>query len=140
MKLDDVIAHWANTWRSLAAWGAPIPMQVKLEPYKGTHYVGLAWCRQGRALVRVTGDLAFDLGTTLHELAHLAAPNSEHHGQRWRAIFVKGVAEACKVDPHEFEIEDIKVTDLDAQVRDAVAGWLVRSGQSTVLRAIGVLT
>jgi hypothetical protein len=139
VKLDDVILHWSNTWRSLAAWGAPIPMRVELKPYKGQQFVGLAWSCQGRALVRVTGDLAFDLGTALHELAHLAAPNAEHHGDRWREMFVAGVAEACGVDADEFEI-DVTITDLNRQVHDAVAGWLMRSGQATVLRAIGVMS
>jgi hypothetical protein len=139
VKLDDVIAHWANTWRSLSAWGAPVPMRIELKPHKGQRFVGLAWCYQGRALIRVTGNLAFDLSTALHELAHLAAPNSEHHGERWREIYVAGVAEACGVDADEFEI-DVTITDLDKQVRDAVAGWLMRSGQATVLRAIGVMS
>lgn len=139
MKLDDVVTHWADTWRSLAAWGAPIPMRVTVKPYKGTQRVGVAWCYQGRANVYVTGDLAFDLATALHELAHLAAPNSEHHGERWKLIFAKAVGEACGVDPDEFEI-DVKITDLDRQAREAVAGWLMRSGQSVVLRAIGVMS
>ncbi len=139
MKLDDVITHWANTWRSLSAWGAPVPMRVELKPYKGTRFVGLAWCYQGRALGRVTGNLAFDLGTALHELAHLAAPNAEQHGERWREMFVAGVAEACGVDADEFEI-DVTITDLARQAREAVAGWLMRSGQAAVLRAIGVMS
>ena len=139
MKLDDVVTHWANTWRSLAAWKAPIPMAITIKPYKGTRRVGVAWCRQGRANVYVTGNLAFDLATALHELAHLAAPNSEHHGERWREIFVAAVAEACGVDADEFEI-DVAITDLDKQAQEAVAAWLMRSGQSVVLRAIGVLT
>jgi hypothetical protein len=139
VKLDDVVSHWANTWRSLAAWKAPIPMQIEIKPYKGTRRVGVAWCYQGRANVYVTGDLAFDLATALHELAHLAAPNSEHHGERWREIFVAAVAEACGVDPDEFEI-DVKITDLDRQAREAVAGWLMHTGQATVLRAIGVMS
>ena len=54
-------------------------------------------------------------------------------------IFAKAVGEACGVDPDEFEI-DVKITDLDRQAREAVAGWLMRSGQSVVLRAIGVMS
>ena len=139
MKLDDVIKHWANQWRSLAAWSAPIPMQVNVKPHKGTRRVGVAWCYQGRANVYVTGNLAFDLATVLHELAHLAAPNSEHHGERWKAIFARAVAEACGVDADEFEI-DVVITDLDKQAQEAIASWLMRSGQATVLRAIGVMS
>jgi hypothetical protein len=139
MKLDDVVTHWANTWRSLAAWKASIPMRIDVKPYKGTRRVGVAWSCEGRANVYVTGNLAFDLATALHELAHLAAPDSEHHGDRWREIFVAAVAEACGVDADDFEI-DVAITDLDAQAQEAVAAWLVRSGQATVLRAIGVLS
>lgn len=137
MKQEDVVVHWANQWRSLRAWRATIPMVITVEPYK-RGYLGKAWSHRGDAKIRLTGKLHIDLATALHELAHLAAPNSEAHGMHWRELFVAATAEALDISPDEFEVE-VSYNDLDRQVEDAVATWLARSGQTAVLRAIGVM-
>lgn len=135
----DVVKHWAHAWRSLRAWHAAIPaMRFEFEAYKGRGFVGHACNSSGRIKVRLTGRLHFDLATVLHELAHLAAPNSEHHSLAWRELFATAAAEALGMSVDDFEI-DVPFSELDRQVEDAVEGWLVRSGQTAVLRAIGAL-
>lgn len=136
MKQEDVIKTWAERWRSLSAWRAVIPMQLKFEPYK-RGFVGIAHSHKGLAKIRLTGKLAHDLATVLHELAHLAAPNSEHHGEHWRKLFVAAAVEALG-GPDDYEIDDVNYSELDKQVEDAVRAWLKRTGQADVLRAIGV--
>lgn len=136
----DVVKHWAEKWRSLRAWRAAIPQtRFEYEAYKGQGRVGHARNSDGRVHVKLTGKLHFDLGTVLHELAHLAAPNHEHHGLAWRELFAAAAAEALGMQIEDFEI-DVPYSQLDRQVEDAVDGWLIRSGQAAVLRAIGVLS
>lgn len=136
---QDIVKHWTFTWRSLAAWRAPLPMRITFKPLKrGGRSVGTAWSCQGRAVVKLTGKLAYDLATALHEMAHLAAPNSEHHGEKWRELFVAATCEALGLTSDHFET-DVPYADLDGQVEDAVAAWLDRTGQASVLRAIGVM-
>lgn len=81
--------------------------------------------------------MAEDLGTVLHELAHLAAPDRAHHGAEWRALYAAGAAEALGLPMHTFDDADEQTT-LNAHVRDACRAWLVSSGQRTFLRALGV--
>jgi hypothetical protein len=139
MTLVDVISHWAHTWRNLAAWGAQLPATFKIVPHKGQRRLGRADCLKRQAEILVTGQLAEDLATVLHELAHLAAPNYVRHEEPWRLMFAAAVAEATGCDPWAFDL-DVSISDLDAQCRDAIAGWLVRSGQAIVLRSIGVMS
>lgn len=137
MKQLDVIQHWADRWRSLSAWRAVIPMRIACKMRKTKRRAGTAWSHEGRAVVYVSGNLAYDLATVLHELAHLAAPNSEHHGEHWRKLFVAAAVEALG-GPDDYEIDDVNYSELDEQVEDAVRTWLKRTGQAAVLGAIGV--
>ncbi len=137
MKQQDVIQHWADRWRSLSAWRAAIPMRITVKTRKTKRRAGTAWSHEGRAIVYLSGNLAYDLATALHELAHLAAPNSEHHGEQWCKLFVAAAVEAFG-GPNDYEIDDINYSELDAQVEDACRAWLKRTGQADVLRAIGV--
>lgn len=137
MKQQDIIQHWADRWRSLSAWRALIPMRITLKTRKTKRRSGTAWSHEGRAVVYLTNNLAYDLATVLHELAHLAAPDSEHHGEHWRKLFVAAAVEALG-GPDDYEIDDVNYGELDAQVEDAVRAWLKRTGQGAVLAAIGV--
>ncbi len=137
MTIADVISHWAHSWRNLAAWGAPLPATLDIKPHEGQRRLGRAYYATRCAEVLITGALHEDLGTVLHELAHLAAPDGTKHGKHWREIYVRAVAEAFGVDKDIFDIE-VKITALDAQVRHEAQKWLVRSGQLVVLRALGV--
>lgn len=139
MNQQDVIKHWAERWRSLAAWRAVIPMRLTFKRYKGHGRVGTAWSHQGRAQVNLTGDLGHDLATVLHELAHLAAPDSEHHGARWRELLVAAAVEAFGGSVDEYDTTG-NYAELDEQVEDAAADWLTRTGQAGVLRGIGVMS
>lgn len=136
MKHQDVLQHWAERWRSLSAWRAVIPMRITFKTRKTKRRSGTAWSHEGRAVVYMTTNLVYDLATVLHELAHLAAPDSEHHGPHWRALFVAAAVEALG-GPDDYEV-DVNITELDAQVEDAVRAWLKRTGQAAVLSAIGV--
>jgi hypothetical protein len=133
----DVVTHWARHWRTLAAWGAPVPAAITIKHHEGQRRLGRARPYLCTAEILTTGDLADDLGTALHELAHLAAPGSEHHGKRWREIYARAAAEALRCDRDLFDL-DVTITGLDAQVREAAGRWLARTGQQAVLKAIGV--
>lgn len=137
MRTTDVIRHYADRWRTLAAWRAHLPALVairKMAP--GQRRMGLAHPDECRAIVYVSGDLAEDLATVIHELAHLAAPNHANHGEQWCELFIAATAEVTGLEAEGFDL-DVPITDLDAQVRDAIADWLARTGQAAVLRAIG---
>lgn len=138
MTQADVLKSWADRWRSLAAWGGQVSMLVEIKPDNGCGVLGLARPGLGHAYVKDTGDLAQGLKTILHELAHLAAPSFTHHSRRWRLLFVLGACEALDCDVEDFEL-DVTLADLNRQVEEAVATWLDRSGQTVVLKAIGVL-
>ncbi len=138
MTLEDVIVHWAHRWRNLSAWGRNLPSTVKLSPHNGQRILGRAHCITGLIEVYITGSLAEDLSTVLHELAHVAAPLYNDHRDPWRKLYTSAVAEACRCDVDQFDI-NVAVADLDDQCREAITGWLKRSGQLTVLRAIGVM-
>lgn len=136
----DVIKHWANRWRSLRAWRNTIPVvDFRYKTYSGRGRVGQASCVEGYAEIRLTGVLHHDLGTVLHELAHLAVPIGAHHNELWREAFVVGAAEALDVSIAELD-PGLPISELDRQVEDAVASWLAHSGQAAVLRAIGVMS
>lgn len=139
MTQEDVLKHWADRWCSLAAWRAPITMRVKFKPHKGRGRLGVAYSREGRCQVNLTGDLGHDLATVLHELAHLAAPDSEHHGDRWRELFVAAAVEAFGGSVDDYDT-DVTLHALDEQIEHAARDWLKRSGQAAVLRSIGVMS
>lgn len=135
----DVIKSWAETWRSLAAWRAPLNVEITVKPQpKHVRRLGTAQARQKTAIIYAIGDLAEDLGTALHEMAHLAAPVYVAHERPWREIFVAAATEALGCNADLFDL-DVTVVDLDAQVVAAVDGWLARTGQITVLRALGII-
>lgn len=134
----DVFNRWVQEWRSLAAWGAPITINLRVEEHKGQSILGLAWSHRGNCMVRLTGDLPRDLATALHEIAHLAAPDSVHHELPWRQMYARAAGEALGEDPAVIEL-DTDLYDLDKQVMRMVQRWFDRTGQTTVLRAIGVL-
>lgn len=136
----DVVRHWLTRWRALRAWRAPLDVALVVEPYRRGRALGLAHdgplCGR-KATVYVTGHLAEDLATALHELAHLAAPRSEHHGALWRTTFAAGAEEALGLPSGSLE-PDVTQRDLDAQVREACEAWLTSTGQRAVLRAAGL--
>lgn len=134
----DIFNYWAGRWRSLAAWGAPLRMEIEVREYKGGATLGWAWAGRGECVVRLTGDLARDLGTALHELAHLAAPSYVHHERPWREMYARAAGEALTRDPSMIDL-DVDKYALDDQVVHMVRHWLRCTGQDVVLRAIGVL-
>jgi hypothetical protein len=119
----ESVKAYADRWRSLRSWGAPLDMLIRVEAHKGGKYLGLAKSYACAAIVYCTGSLALDLATAVHEMAHLAAPDSEKHGRRWREVFVRAAAEAFDCDVDDFDV-DVKTGDLDAQVEDAARNWL----------------
>lgn len=136
----DVVRAWLVTWRTLRAWRAPLDVALAVEPYRGGRELGLArdsYCTGRSATVWVTGHLAEDLSTALHELAHLAAPRSTHHGALWRETYAAGAQEALGLPPYSLE-PDVTAHDLDVQVREACEAWLTRTGQRVMLRAAGL--
>lgn len=123
MSSHTTVEYYADKWRNLRAWGALLPMAIELVAHKGTVNLGLAWSRACKAKVRITGDLPRDLATLLHEMAHLAAPNSEHHGARWKEVYIRAAAEALDCSPDDFE-PDVPYLDLDQQVIDYATAYL----------------
>ena len=134
----DVFNRWAGEWRSLAAWGAPLHINLTIKPYNGQRLLGWAYPHRGDCVVRLTGDLPRDLATALHEMAHLAAPSYVMHELPWRQMFARAAGEALGEDPGVIEL-DVDLFDLDKQVMRMVYRWLERSGQHAVLSALGVL-
>lgn len=72
----------------------------------GMHTTGRAWCWSGRITIRV-GNLtklpaiaqkARVLMVLYHELAHIAAPGSEHHGDKFRAIYSEAACQAFGIE------------------------------------------
>jgi hypothetical protein len=139
MTPNQVISHWGHTWLSLAAWQAPlnVSLRYRVRP-TNQRRLGTAHCARRVATVYLTGHLAEDLSTVLHELAHLAAPINADHGPRWRELYVAASAEALAADASVFETET-SILDLDRQVVTVAHDWLRRSGQLAVLTAIGVV-
>lgn len=142
---ESVVTGLATQWRSLRAWRAPLPALVVIDEYKDGDRLGFAKHKDRSAHILLTGrsdrSLARDLTTALHELAHLAAPTFIKHELPWRELYVAGVVEALGLPSFEangFEL-DVQITALDAQVTHAVWGWLNRTGQTSVLCAIGAL-
>lgn len=133
----QVVRHHAEKWRHLLAWGAVLPAVIKVEPYQGG-VLGRGNCVSKLALVRVTGNIAEDLATALHELAHVAAPMGDHHGKGWRTLFARAACEAFKLPRDHFDHERVTVTDLDAQVVTEARFWLKRTGQSDMFRLLGI--
>lgn len=119
----QVVQTYAENWRTLRAWGAPLPAAIRTEVHKGQRVLG--WASPGRCatVVRCTGDLARDLATVLHELAHLAAPSREGHGAVWKTMFARAAAEALDCDVDDFDT-DVAYMDMDQQVIDMATVWL----------------
>lgn len=61
---------------------------------------GVAYWRKNRIILNVMPRVdAFDiLSTLVHEIAHLAAPREEHHGEIWGRIFKKLALQTYDVD------------------------------------------
>jgi hypothetical protein len=135
--IHRALAHYAQAWRSLRAWRAPLPTLVIVEPYRGGGRLGVARCGLRTATVYATGDLAEDLSTVLHELAHLAAPlAARSHGSEWRALFVAAAREVTGGEDDDLDDLNLTTTDLDAAIRDEIAEWLSRTSQTFAARLV----
>lgn len=137
MNATTILASYADRWRNLRAWRAPLPAQISIEPWRGTAHVGVAYPAQCRTTIYQTPCLADDLGTVLHELAHIAAPTRAAHDRAWRELYAAGAAEALALDPLTFVGATTNQT-LTSLVREACDRWLTTSGQRPFLRALGV--
>ncbi len=137
MNATTVLASYADRWRNLRAWRAPLPAVVTIEPWRGQQVVGYAVPARCETVIRQTPRLADDLGTVLHELAHLAAPTRAGHDRAWRQLYALGAAEALALDPHTFVDAPTNQT-LTSLVREACDRWLTTSGQRAFLRTLGV--
>lgn len=60
---------------------------------------GHAWPSNHRLVVTTGASAADDLSTLVHELAHLAAPNREHHGPVFQIIQRDAIAELTGEEP-----------------------------------------
>jgi hypothetical protein len=60
---------------------------------------GHAWPTRHRLTMTTGASAADDLSTLIHELAHLAAPDREHHGPIFQVIQRDAVAELTGVEP-----------------------------------------
>jgi hypothetical protein len=60
---------------------------------------GHAWPTNHRLVVTTGAEAADDLSTLIHELAHLAAPDSEHHGPIFQVIQRDAIAELTGEEP-----------------------------------------
>ena len=123
IRTHEIVEQYATKWRSLLAWGAPIPMEFKLKPHRGTINLGFAYPGRGTCEIKITGSLSRDLATLLHEYAHLAAPTGEHHDIAWKTVYARAAAEAFGCDVDDFEL-DVTKYDMDKQVIDACEVWL----------------
>lgn len=138
----DVVRTYADRWRSLAAWRAPLDVTVDVVPAPAhvRRRMGTAFNCQRRARIYVHADvrLADNLSTVLHELAHLAAPSFVRHARPWREVYTCAAIEALGLpESYAFEL-DVDIQGLDEQVTAAIDVWLTRSGQRAVLSAVGV--
>ena len=138
---EDVIRTFARRWCGLLAWGAPVRLdEIQVGKYNGTAYAGRAYCGRHKIVVLQQGSLSTDLSTVLHELAHLAAPNHEHHGAHWRRLYTRAAAEAFSVSVDTFDPScDLIIGDLDEQIREAARPWVKRNRQLATLKTIGAL-
>lgn len=130
----QIVRYWADRWRTLAAWCAELPAIVTVEMYAGQRLLGRATYATRHAMVRVTGDLAEDLGTALHELAHLAAPVGTRHSKRWRVLYARAAAEAFGLGSAEEIDPSVQIRDLDMQITDLAREW-IRAGHHLAMRA-----
>lgn len=130
VRSHEIVERYAHQWRNLRAWGAPIAMEFTLKPHRGTLKLGHAYPGLGTCEIKITGRVTRDLATLLHEYAHLAVPNSEHHGMLWKTMFVRAAAEAFGCDVDDFEL-DVTKFDMDKQVMDACEAWLADLAMGT---------
>lgn len=133
MNRTDVLKSWADQWRTLRAWGRNLEeVTFTFKPHRRGP-LGSACSVTRDAEIRETHDLADDLATILHELAHLAVPGCEQHGTRWRVAFSAAVKEVTGG-----VVADAEIHLIDRQARDYVKQWLTASGQAAVLRALNI--
>jgi hypothetical protein len=138
MVLDDltVVRTWAERWRSLRAWGRPldeVTITVKRRPNGGITGTGLARPVKRQVIVRVGSSLVDGLVTVLHELAHVAVPAQEHHGDRWQAAYAAAVEEVTGI-PVAYGGEK---ADLDYAAHLALRSWWRSSGNEFLWKLAG---
>lgn len=128
LNYETVVKRYAHQYLSLLAWGGAIPKaEFHFERYKGQRCKGWANSVRGTVVVRCSGSLADDLKTVLHELAHLAAPTSEHHGLAWKNVYARAAAEAFEMDIDDFDL-DVDKYAMDNQVKEAAEIYLAAQG------------
>jgi hypothetical protein len=123
LATHEIVERYADKWRNLRAWGAPLPMKIEIVAHQNTRNLGYARPALCDAKVRVTGKLNRDLATLLHEMAHLAAPRDAQHGIEWKTVFARAAAEALDGDFDDFDLSVTKY-DMDQIVIDMVDAWL----------------
>lgn len=139
----DVLSSWVTKWRSLVAWGAALAMPITLKEreHRG-RVLGRAFPEHGNAIIFMTGDLGEDLGTALHEMAHLAAPTGTGHGKRWREMYARAACEALGISDRFGWCHNLELAHeiLDDEVVLEIQAWLGRTGQRAFLSSLGVIS
>lgn len=98
MTPHDLIRLFAENWKHLRAWGRPlVEVEIKIVDARQNGHTG--YCRPAaRTLTICAGrELASNLDTALHELAHCAAPADTHHGPAWREAYAMAVQEVTGI-------------------------------------------
>jgi hypothetical protein len=106
------------TW--LAQWSP-----VRARPTMST---GHAYSWQRRMVVTAGSDRADALTTIIHELAHLAAPARESHGDRWRTLFVDAVREVSGYQP---TLNNRTYHDLHSACAACIQAWITYGHAAT---------
>lgn len=121
----DLVKRWAAVWCHLAAWGKVLAPTLRVEAYLPFFPIlGRANPKTNLVEIFVTGGIAEDLSTVLHELAHISAPAPPHHGIKWKLSYMTAVAEVCRCDVTSFNL-DADPSELDDQCRKAIERWLI---------------
>lgn len=81
VTIQEGLQAWLERWRGLRSWGRHLEeCSFKFLPHRGGPRLGTAWPCERRGVVYIRPSMPANLQTLLHELAHLAAPATEQHG------------------------------------------------------------
>lgn len=120
----DLVKRWAAVWCHLVTWGKQLTPTFAVDAYLPTNPIlGRAHPDIGLVEIFVTGGIAEDLSTVLHELARISSPMPPHHGIEWKLSYVTAIAEVCQLDVTLFDLEG-DAAALDDQCRKAIELWL----------------
>jgi hypothetical protein len=131
---EQLLTKWFKEWSTLRAWKRDLfEVEVEISDKEFPCRLGTCWSHEQRLVIYRGNDIAGELDTLLHELAH-AATIGEAHGPAWQEIYAAAILEVTRT-PIPTAANNYRI--LCAAGKAAMRAWWERSGNAFAVKLLG---